>query len=70
VEDDFAKLLKEIQPSQRVIELAWDTVLELFEHKHSKPTCRSWLSNTVITRMQRICDGNVVTLLCRQYRQS
>ncbi len=46
------------------LQLAWDTVLELFEQKHSKPTCRSWLSNTVITRMQRICDGNVVTLLC------
>lgn len=46
------------------LQLAWDTVLELFEHKHSKPTCRSWLSNTAITRMQRICDGNVVTLLC------
>ena len=42
------------------LQLAWDTVLELFEQKHSKPTCRSWLSNTVITRMQRICDGNVV----------
>lgn len=46
------------------LQLAWDTVLELFEQKFSKPTCRSWLSNTTIIRMQRICDGNVVTLLC------
>ena len=46
------------------LQLAWDTVLELFERKHSKATCRSWLSNTVITRKQWICDGNVVTLVC------
>jgi hypothetical protein len=44
--------------------LAWDTVLEAFQQKYSKPTCRSWLSGTVVTRMQRICDGPVVTVLC------
>jgi hypothetical protein len=44
--------------------LAWDTVLEAFQQKYGKPTCRSWLGNTTITRMQRICDGPVVTLLC------
>ena len=44
--------------------LAWDTVLEAFQQKHGKAACRSWLGNTVITRMQRICDGPVVSLLC------
>lgn len=46
------------------LQLAWDAVLLLFQQKHGKPTCRSWLANTVITRMQRHCDGAVVTLLC------
>lgn len=46
------------------LQLAWDTVLELFERKYGKPSLRSWLSNTVITRTQMICDGRVVTLRC------
>lgn len=46
------------------LQLAWDTVLELFERKYGKASCRSWLSNTVITRTQMICDGRVVTLRC------
>lgn len=46
------------------LQLAWDTVLELFEQKYSRATCRSWLSNTAITRTQMICDGRVVTLRC------
>lgn len=43
---------------------AWDSVLHAFEQRHSKATCRSWLANTVITRMQKHCDGALVTLRC------
>ncbi|MDX2094662.1 MAG: DnaA N-terminal domain-containing protein [Alphaproteobacteria bacterium] len=43
---------------------AWDRVLHAFEQKHSKATCRSWLANTVITRLQKHCDGALVTLRC------
>jgi len=43
---------------------AWDIVLQAFQQKYGKASCRSWLSNTVITRTQWICDGRVVTLLC------
>ena len=43
---------------------AWDAVLHAFQQKYGKATCRSWLSNTVITRTQWICDGRFVTLLC------
>jgi len=46
------------------LQLAWDTVLEAFQQKYSKATCRSWLSGVTVTRMQWICDGRVVTLLC------
>ena len=46
------------------LQLAWDTVLEAFQQKHSKATCRSWLSGVIVIRMQWICDGRVVTILC------
>jgi len=43
---------------------AWDRVLHGFEQKHGKATCRSWLANTTITRVQKHCDGALVTLRC------
>jgi len=46
------------------VQQAWDAVLHAFQLKYGAATCRSWLSNTVITRSQWICDGRVVTLLC------
>ncbi len=46
------------------LQLAWDTVLEAFQQKYSKATCRSWLSGVVVARMQWICDGRVVTIVC------
>lgn len=46
------------------LQAAWDDVLARFQHKHGKATLRSWLSNTAITRVQRTCDGRVVSLAC------
>ncbi|MDX2073804.1 MAG: DnaA N-terminal domain-containing protein [Alphaproteobacteria bacterium] len=46
------------------LQQAWDAVLLAFEQKHSKAICRSWLAATVITRMQRHCDGALLTMQC------
>jgi len=43
---------------------AWDKVLHAFEKKHTRATCRSWLAATAITRMQKHCDGALITLQC------
>ncbi|MFO0110398.1 MAG: DnaA N-terminal domain-containing protein [Alphaproteobacteria bacterium] len=43
---------------------AWDQVLAAFNRKYGKPTYRSWLAATAVTRMTRKGDDVVVTLRC------
>lgn len=42
------------------LQQAWDAVLDAFQQKHSKATCRSWLANTVVTDLH----GNTVIIRC------
>ncbi len=42
------------------LQQAWDAVLDAFQQKHGKATCRSWLSNTAITGLR----GNTVIIRC------
>lgn len=46
------------------LQAAWDAALAAFEKKHSKATCRSWLSNTALTQMDTYRDGAVVIMRC------
>jgi len=53
-------------PACNVIALqeAWDGVLHSFEQKYSRDTCRSWLTNTVVTNTKSHPGGVLVTLQC------
>ena len=53
-------------PACNVIALqeAWDSVLRSFEQKYGKPSCRSWLANTVVTNTKSHSGGALVTLQC------
>jgi hypothetical protein len=42
------------------LQQAWDAVLDAFQQKHSKASCRSWLANTVVTDLQ----DNTVIIRC------
>ncbi len=42
------------------VQQAWDAVLDAFQQKHGKATCRSWLANTAIVGLR----GNTVIIRC------
>lgn len=42
------------------LQQAWDAVLDAFQKKHGKATCRSWLANTSVTGLR----GETVTIRC------
>jgi hypothetical protein len=42
------------------LQQAWDAVLDAFQRKHGKATCRSWLSNTAVIGLR----GNAVVIRC------
>jgi hypothetical protein len=47
-----------------VLQKAWDSVLQSFERKYGKATCRSWLAGTVVTNIKQHPGGTSVTLQC------
>ena len=53
-------------PACNVIALqeAWNGVLHSFEQKYSRDTCRSWLTNTVVTNIKSHSGGVLATLQC------